>query len=605
MKKSFLLILIVMAIFSCNDEFLDQVPDDRLTFEQTFSDRVTVEQYLANTYSQIPNEFNQRYTTNENSGPWTGASDEAEYVWGFHMGNSLNVGDWNSTTQGVSNLWSNFYRGIRSASTFIHSVDLCTDCGQDLISQYKAEARGLRAFYYFNLMRSWGPVIILPDEPIQPDTDLNTLGLERNSIPEVVDYIVSELDMVAAALEDVPFLENNFGRMSTPFAMIIKQKTLLFAASPLFNGNSDYSDFVNDNGEHLIPVNYDEQKWKLAADAAKAFIDKYVPGVFDLYRENNEDGSFNPFLSSRNVHIVDPGLNGANKEIIYARPGGGNTYHYDVTPYHFGSAPEVRGAGGLSATQEAVDAFFTSNGRSIDDPQANYEADGFSQFQAPYDFTSRSTYNPWTNREPRFYTSITYNGSLWLNRDFGDIITKTWYGGNSGRQVGTNDYPPTGYVVRKKLPLGDRRVNLRMFPMVRLAEVYLDYAEALNEYNPGNPDILKYLNLIRERAGIPEYGSLEIEAPSNQSEMREAIRKERFVELFVENHRYFDVRRWKIAEEVLNGPVHGMDINARAEEDFYNVVTVEDRVFEFKHYLWPVPQDERNTNTSLVQNPGW
>lgn len=141
--------------------------------------------------------------------------------------------------------------------------------------------------------------------------------------------------------------------------------------------------------------------------------------------------------------------------------------------------------------------------------------------------------------------------------------------------------------------------------MLRLAEIYLDYAEALNEYDPGNPDILTYINLIRERAGIPEYGSVELEAPASQEAMREAIRKERRVELFLENTRYFDARRWKIAEDVFAGEMHGMDINARSEEDFYNVTTFETRVFRPQDYLWPIPQDELNANPTLVQNPGW
>ncbi|MFD2826745.1 RagB/SusD family nutrient uptake outer membrane protein [Leeuwenhoekiella polynyae] len=600
MKKLFLTFILSGLLLSCGDDYLDQVPDDRLTFEETFARRSTVEQYLANIYSQIPSEFAQRYTTTQNSGPWTGASDEAEYVWGFHMGNFLNIGDWNATTQNVSNLWSNFYRGIRAASTFIEAVDQCQDCDPAIISQYKAEARVLRAYYYYNLMRSFGPVILLGETPIPADADLDALDLKRNSIEEVTAYITSELDIAADNLEGVSFTGNNAGRMSTPFAMAIKEQTLLFAASPLFNGNTDYADFVGQDGENLIPQNYDVNKWKIAADAAKAFIDKYVPNTYNLYKQFNEDGSYNPYLSTRNVMLVD-----YNSEIIYARPGGDNYLHYDITPYHLGSATEVRGAGGLSVTQEMVDAFFTSNGRSIDDPQANYVEDGFSQFQAPYDFTTRTTYNPWTNREPRFYVGVTYNGSLWLNRNFGDIITKTWFGGNSGRQAGTNDYPPTGYIARKKLPVGDYRNNNRSLPMLRLAEIYLDYIEALNEYNPGDPDILNYLNLIRERAGIPEYGSQELEAPASQEAMRLAIRKERRVELFLENTRYFDARRWKIAEEVFAGEMHGMDINARAESDFYNVVTFETRIFRSQDYLWPIPQDELNANPTLVQNPGW
>tara|TARA_R110000868_G_scaffold98706_6_gene271842 strand:- start:5551 stop:7401 length:1851 start_codon:yes stop_codon:yes gene_type:complete len=598
--KKIVFILIGTLLFSCSGDYLDQVPDDRLTFEETFSRRTTVEKYLANAYSQIPSELAQRYTTSNNSGPWTGGSDEAEYVWGFHMGNFLNIGDWNATTQEVSNLWSNFYRGIRSASTLIANIEQCQDCSPEIKKQYTAEARILRAYFYYNLMRSWGPIILMPDEPVAPDADLDVLALERNTMDEVVSYIVNELDLGAESLKTVAFTGSNAGRMSRPFALVVKEKTLLFAASPLFNGNTDYANLKNLEGENLIPQSYDATKWSAVVNAASAFITEYVPSTYALYKEYNDNGSYNPYLSTRNVMTVD-----WNKEIIYALPEGGNSYHYDVTPYHLGFASEVRGAGGLSVTQEMVDAYFTANGRSIDDPQSGYQESGFSDFQAPYDFTARNTYNQWINREPRFYVGVTYNQSLFLNRNYGDIITTTWYGGNSGRQAGSNDYPPTGYVVRKNLPLVDWRNNNRSIPMFRLAEIYLDYAEALNEIEPGNPDILKYVNLIRERAGIPQYGDIDLPAPAGQDALRTAIRKERRVELAFESVRYFDARRWKIAAGAFAGPTHGLDINARDENDFYNVVTFEERVFRAQDYLWPIPQDELNSNTSLIQNSGW
>jgi hypothetical protein len=447
-------------------------------------------------------------------------------------------------------------------------------------------------------MRSYGPVILMGDEPIPPDADLEALALERNSIDEVVNYIVSELDAAANDLTEIPFQNENAGRMSRPFALALKEKVLLFAASPLFNGNTNYAGFTNSEGENLISQSIDGNKWKLSADAAKAFIDEYVPGTYKLYKEYNNDGTYNPYLSTRNVMTED-----WNDEMIYARPRGGIAYHYDVTPYHLGSASEVRGAGGLSATQEMVDAYFMANGKSITDPDSGYQQDGFSDFQAPFDFEQRSTFNQWVNREPRFYVGITYNNSLWLNRNYGNIITTTWYGGNSGRQAGTNDYPPTGYIVRKNIP--ESGTYNRSVPMLRLAEIYLDYAEALNEYDSGNPDILEYLNLIRDRAGIPEYGSAGLAIPAGQNEMREAIRKERRVELAYESVRYFDARRWLTAEEDFSGPFHGLDIDARQESEFYDVVVFENRVFDQRHYLWPVPQDEINSNPSLVQNPGW
>jgi hypothetical protein len=186
----------------------------------------------------------------------------------------------------------------------------------------------------------------------------------------------------------------------------------------------------------------------------------------------------------------------------------------------------------------------------------------------------------YVGREPRFYVGITFNGSVWLNTttSSGTVITETYYNGNSGKRVGGNDYSPTGYIVRKNMPIGDWRVGNRAWLLLRLANIYLDYAEALNESAPGNPDIVKYVNLIRERAGIPL-----ISETLSQDQMRQVIRKERRVELAFENVRYFDTRRWKIAEQTDGGPKHGKDINAGnslTDMSFYKRTVFENRVFQ-------------------------
>lgn len=596
--KLFILISAPILLGGCNDDFLDQVPDDRLTFDETFSKENTVEEYLANIYNRIPQETNQRFVTSGNSGPWTAASDEAEYTWSFVWSNNMNIGTWDATTSEVSSLWSNFYRGIRAASTFIQSIDQCEDCSGQRKLQYTAEARTLRAYFYFNLIRTWGPVILMGEEPIDPDADLS--GLQRATMDESVAYIVAELDKAASTLSGLEFRGANAGRMSRPFALAIKEKVLLLAASPLFNGNTDYADLRDSEGTHLINQTTDNNKWKLAADAAKAFIDEFVPTEFSLYTENNESGVFDPYLSTRNVMLKD-----WNSEIIYARTRASNYRQYEMTPYHNGYASEIKGGGALGATQEMVDSYFMANGRAIEDPTSGYQATGFSNFKAPYDFQERETFNQWVDREPRFYTGITYNNSLWMVRNYGDAITETWYGGNSGKEVGGNDYSTTGYIVRKDMVVDTWSNDNRSFSMLRLAEIYLDYVEALNEYDPGNADILMYLNAIRTRAGIPGYGTMGLNVPADQATMREAIRKERKVELAFENVRYFDIRRWKVAQDILNGEIHGLDINTTNESEFYKVVPFETRVFTNKHYLWPIPQDEINTNTDLIQNTGW
>lgn len=591
--------MLLSVNYSCKKGFLDQVPDDRLTLAQTFANHNTALEFLANVYSNIPDEASQRFSGGNNIGQWTGGSSEAEYDWGFVSSQNINNGSYDASSSVTSGFWTSFYQGIRNATIFMQNIDAVPDLTPQLKAQYKAEARSLRALFYFYLMRIYGPVIILGDNTIAADASIDSEQLPRNSYDECVNYVTSEMDAAAKDLPTIPSNNGNYGRITKGFALAIKAEQLLYAASPLYNGNADYSGLKNKDGKQLISQTYDATKWKTASDNLKAFIQEFATTTYDLYRENDASGNYSAYLSCRDVMLDD-----WNKEIIYAQTSANITNsQYERTPYHQGAADEDRASGGLGATQQMVDAFFMANGRPITDPQSGYQTSGFSNFQAPYDDASRSTYNQWINREPRFYVDITYNGSEWLDRNAGDVITQLYNTGNSGRNTGGNDYCPTGYVVRKNTINGDWRQGNRSWVMLRLAEMYLDYAEALNESTPGDPDILKYLNLIRDRAGIPLYGT-GLPAPSGQDAVRQAIRQERQVELAFENNRFFDVRRWKIAEQTEAGPMYGLNISADLP-DFYKVVSFESRVFTKRCYFYPIPQADINSDKALVQNTGW
>ncbi|MGV3766201.1 MAG: RagB/SusD family nutrient uptake outer membrane protein [Chitinophagaceae bacterium] len=603
---------LAMGIGGCTRGYLDQVPDDRLTPDVIFRQRNTTEQFLANVYTAIPDEADGRFAPSNNTGPWTAASDEAKYNWTFVQANNINNGSWNPTSGLVSGYWNSYYRAIRNATYFMQHVDECLDLPAELRNQYKFEARALRAIYYFYLVRTYGPVILLNEDVIAVDVSVGDLQLPRNTMDECINYIVSELDIATAQLPALPVSNDQFGRINKAIAMAYKVEALMLNASPLFNGNTDYAELKNTDGKQLISQTYDREKWKKAADAAKAFIDRFVvPGNFALYKENDpQTGNFSAYLSCRNVMLTDWGPSSNNKEWIMARPNTnlGST-QYERTPYHAQTAQQdAKGGGALGVTQTMVDAYFMANGRSIDDPQSGYVATGFSNYFAPGDEAPRNTYNQWTNREPRFYVGVTYEGSLWLTRNFGPLVTSLQKSGNSGMDASSADYSPTGYIVRKNVIPGNRGTVGRGLPLIRLAQLYLNYCEALNEYSADNSnEVFTYLNLIRERAGIPQYGGSApgaLPVPSGQAAIRDAIRKERRVELAFESSRYFDTRRWKIAETTDRGAFKGLNINGNGNA-FYNQVTFETRVFEKKHYLFPIPQGEMNIDKNLVQNTGW
>jgi hypothetical protein len=602
MKKYIYITLVTCLTLatSCKKGFLDQVPNDRLTLDETFSNRATAEKFLANIYNNIPDEFGQRNPGGgRNAGLWTGGSDEADFVWGFVQSNSMNIGSWDANTGFVGDFWNNYYKGIRSASFFISKIDnVQKDITPELKVQYKAEARALRAMFYFYMMRLYGPVIILGEDVVAPDAPANMVQLPRNSFDECTTYVVNELEKAAVDLPILPTSDDNYGRITKGIALAFKSQTLLLAASPLFNGNADLAVLTNKDGKQLISQSVDVNKWKKAADSYKAFITEFVPGTYNLFRKNDAAGNFDPYLSCRDVFLTD-----WNSEVILARPESSiGSRQYELTPYHSGKNSESRGSGGLGATQNQVDAFFTANGRSIDDLNSGYIRSGFSTTATKY--SRAGTYNQWVNREPRFYVNITYNGSVWLNTNNGEIITELYNHGNSGNATGGGDHSTTGYIVRKAMGTGKWDIGNRTDMLYRLANIYLDYAEALNEAEPANADVLKYLNLIRERAGVPQYGAAELAIPVGQVAMRDAIRKERRVELAFENVRYFDTRRWKIAEQTDNGPIYGLKITEDLP-DFLTVVPFETRVFEKRHYLWPIPGKDVNVDTYLVQNPGW
>lgn len=605
--KKYILITFVACLTlatSCKKGFLDQVPNDRLTLEETFTNRATAEKFLNNVYSWIPDEFGQRNpNTGRNAGIWTGAADEAEFVWGFNQANNVNIGSWDANTGFVNDYWNNYYKGIRSASFFIANIDKVTqDITPQLITQYKNEARALRAMYYFYLVRTYGPVVLLGEEVIAPDAPSESVRLPRSSFDECINYIASELQTAADNLPVNPINDNNYGRITKGMALSYRLQAYLLAASPLYNGNTDMAALKNKDGKQLISQTYDAGKWKRASDAYKAYITQFVPGTYSLYRKNDASGNFSPYLSCRDVFI-----DRFNSEIIMSRIDASiEARQYELTPYHNGKNSEVRGSGGLAATQNQVDAFFMANGKSIDESGSGYVTSGTTNYKAPGSPIATDTYNQWVNREPRFYVNITYHNSVWLNTTYGNIITEMNNNGNSGKATGGNDYSVTGYIVRKAMGLGNWRESNRPCILYRVGNLFLDYVEALNESTPGDPDILNYLNQIRDRAGIPTYGAGvgQIPAPANQDLMREAIRKERRVELAFENVRYFDTRRWKIAETTDNGPINGLSISKNLP-DFFTVVPFETRVFTKRHYLFPIPSKDVNSDDLMVQNPGW
>jgi hypothetical protein len=635
--KHILLALCATTLSGCAD-YLDNAPDDELTLEMVFNDKTRMEGWLANIYDGIPDP----YWGMANSIGYDTAADDLNpsQRWITWWGGTLlnwRVGTWYTNSSWNSNFWANLPRKIRSAYIFINNAHeiKAHDVTEEDIETMKYECRFLIAYYYWILTEAYGAVPYFEDEvDVNGGSDVMFRG--QRTFDETVNWIDEQMVELSKKLP-TKWEESFFGRATSIACLAVRARMLLFAASPLVNGNEMYKGFTNYDGQERFNTTYDASKWTKAAKACKELIDAAEAAGHGLYYEYNDDGSIDPFMSCANVFMKK--TSEGNNEILFARP------DCNYTNYENHSTPRgCGGNGGLGVTQALVDAFFMKNGLSpilgynadgspIINEASGYTESGFTEEpeirNTKWDVCRKSsgvkdgqitapdkgygTFNMYSNREPRFYLTVIFDRSWYWE---GSRTTRFKSGEADGGT--THDAPQNGYLQRKKVSLEQHKKNgvhpYRPGILFRMAEAYLNYAEALNECDPGNSDIMKYLNLIRERAGIPQYGSGAdmIPAPTTQDDVREAIHKERRVELCCEGIRFNDIRRWKEGEKYLNYTDYGMNFAGTVHSDdpsnpksFYVRTVHLNRVFTKKQYWFPIYQTEVDKDPTLVQSPFW
>lgn len=601
--KIAVLVLASMSFQSC-ESFFDNEPDNISTMDEVFAHRKSTLEFLANTYSYIRPPY---CWSNETI--WAGVSDEIDVTYTDYEISKINLGmlapDKESLYYG--NLWSHYYKGIRSATYFIKNVRVNDEMTEKDVRKCIAEARGLRAWYYFCLVRQYGPVVLLGDDLIAADANVSEMQLPRATAKQCFDYIVNECNEVIAmnALADFRDTSLDYGRVTNAMLAALRARALLYAASPLYNHDRTLPvlrSLANNDGTLLL--NYTDadatERWQAAADACKQLF--AYPGLM-LY--NTGDA----YTSYKELFMTD-----WNQEVIWAKPSG------SFWEQQLASSPRfVSGWSGWGVTQEMVDAFFTKTGYPLLEgtdgkmyaADGSYSEDGFSTSTGDNGYTQSGTFKMYCNREPRFYVSVAFENEKWISK-YNNTQLHFYYGGNTGRTATeTRNYSQTGYLTPKfvdpESDVANGRNQEHAAIIFRLGEFYLNYAEALNEvsYEANRSEILYYLNEIRSRAGIPGYGN-GVPVPANQDEMREAIRRERRVEMCFEEARYFDCCRWCIAHQYFDGPKHGMNANdARGKDAFFERTVFETRVFKDYATLWPIPLNETYKDKNLVQNPEW
>lgn len=464
---------------------------------------------------------------------------------GYSKFNYESVYRWNDGTITPDNLsmdkWSVNYGYIRDCNTFFEKIGGVSG-DENLKKRLTGEMKMIRAWCYFDLISRYGGVPIITKAYSLADT---AYMVKRNSYTECVNFIITELDEAVNLLPE-NYNDAELGRVTKGAALALKSRTLLYAASSLNN-----------------PTN-DKAKWQAASDAAKAVIDLAAQGVYRLYQGNDYRQIF---LQKFNPEIIfSYGMNGTNWESAL------DTFIFP-NGYHGWSV--------YAPSQNLVDAFQMANGRSITEPASGY-----------------NPAKPYENRDPRFYATILYNGAEFKGRK-----AEYFEGGMDSPQSPVEDWNAslTGYNWRK---YADETNDLNTtgssqnWIIFRLAESYLNYAEA--QFELGNESTaLQYLNLIRSR------NSVQMPAvTATGTALREAIQLEREIEFCFEGHRFFDVRRWKIAMQTENKPLRAVNIVKNTDGSFsYTYYTLQPRKFLEANYLFPIPQYERERNNLLDQNP--
>jgi hypothetical protein len=478
----------------------------------------------------------------------------------------------NGTVSVINNpdpYWSNSYYGIRRSNIFLKGIDN-VPVAATTKQYWKAEARFLRAFFYWELLKRYGGIPLLGDTVLGLE---DNIAIPRNTFEQTVDYIVNECNAVKNNLRADNVSTSDFGRITKGAAVALKCRVLLYAASPLFNGGGFESDPVKKALTGYPTA--DASRWQKVVDAVTEF------NALGTYFKLVTSGTPTAFTS---VFI-----NKMNTEIIFAKQvANSSTLESTQSPVGYVVA-NARSQGMTSPTQNLVDAFPMANGMLINETGSGYDAA-----------------SPYANRDPRLAATVFYNGLSWLSRP-----VQNYQGGldRPDNIALSTVQTRTGYYLRKFLgnfttatAFSSQSHN---FPIFRYAEIILDHAEALNELGQVEAAVTQ-LKTLRSRAGIAagantRYG---IKAGITQTEMRELIRNERRIELAFEEHRFWDIRRWKIADQVLTTPLNGMRITNGATPT-YQVIPVATPVFQARLYHMPIPYEEITRNTQLIQNEGW
>jgi hypothetical protein len=634
------LLLILSAASSC--DYLDIIPDNLPTIDMAFTTRANAEKYLATCYSYVPQHASPL------NNPGMGAGDE---TWNcnertFYYSNTTAF----SIARGMQNVnepyldyWSGgrdghcLFNAIRDCNTFLDNIDNVQDLTSTEKDRWIAEIKVLKAFFHYFLMQLYGPIPIV-DKNIGVRESADAVKVVRRPVNEVVAYIVALIDEAVTG-EALPLSiraeQTELGRLTRPAALAIKAKVLMLAASPLFNGNPDFPGYVNEDNIPYIDPEFRPEKWIAARNACDTAIKSAREGGHDLYVFDD----YLPYPVSdttmQELTIRNTITSRFNKELIW---GLGNNYvetlqgivNAPLTAYQQGK--KITWTKSMqNPTLDVAEQFYTRNGVPINEDKTydyagRYDVDIVPPGHEYYIEKDFRTAKLHFNREPRFYASLGFDGGKWFNleavSDKTSLLVRNKAGQTAGRSL--NNFCITGYFCKKL-------VNYKLimtadadtgpttsysFPIIRLADLYLMYAEALNECKEAPDDeVYHYIQLVRNRAGLDketgglvatwnQYSNIS-DKPTQKEGMREIIQRERLIELALEGQRFYDLRRWRLAQDYLSRPIRGWNVSESSEQGYYQVRYLYFRKFMPRDYFWPIKTTDLYVNDRLVQSPQW
>ena len=570
MKKINILLsssIAALLLSSCNP-ILDREMMLTMTEKQALESYDVAQKRVNGLYTYLPNGFSP-----VGGAMMAAASDEAEYSVASSSVHMFNNGSWNPLNN-PDNVWTYYYQGIRQATLFLETADQINmerykldpqnqadyEMRMANIERWKYEARFLRAYFYSELVKRYGGVP-LANELMDMDTDYR--NIPRNTLQECIDFIVDECGQVAPHLPAV-YQASDMGRVTRGAALALKSRVLLYAASELFNNPVWAQGYERQDLISLSGVDR-QTRWENAVKAAGEVLWGADVAEAGYKLSGNYQSLFRSF---------------SDNEIVLVRRNGYDN-SFEKSNYPIGAD---QATGGTAPSGNLVDAYETTGGRTFSWKDPSMAA------------------RPYENRDPRFAATIMPN-----NRTFQGRPVECWEGGADGPDK--NNASRTGYYLLKyvdpELKLLQGQSAIHSWIIIRLGEIYLNYAEAMNEaYGPDGKGIYgksarEAVNEVRGRVGMPEV------LADSKEEMREKIRHERRVELAFEDHRFWDVRRWMTAPDDLNAPLKGVKVTRLSYNSFeYQSVEVESRSFKRSMYLYPIPQNELNI-TGWPQNPLW